>query len=218
MPSELGPVVKAMRLTKDADGAHVGRVGQVDVIAAKTGMGLALATAAVTRMLDTAAVDHVMVVGIAGGLGRTRVGALVCPEVVTDRASDAAYRATPLTAAAGEISSSDEFVIGPDLVAKLVARGVLAVDMETSAVAAVCAARGCAWSAVRVVSDLVTDHPDASVLGLANADGTPNLSAAARFMATHPGRIPQLLRLGRDATRAARAAAAEATRQLHVLE
>ncbi len=217
MPSEFGPVVKAMGLTKDADGAHVGRVGNVEVVAAKTGMGLALATAAATRLLDAARVDHVMVVGIAGGLGPTPVGALVCPEVVTDRVTDASYRSSPLTTAAGEISSSDEFVIDPDLVAQLVARGVLAVDMETSAVAAVCAARGFAWSAVRVVSDLVTDHPDASVLGLANADGSPNLGAAMKFMATHPGRIPQLLRLGRDATRAARAAAAEATRQLRVL-
>jgi hypothetical protein len=57
--------------------------------------------------------------------------------------------------------------------------------METSAVAAVCG-RGCAWSAVRVISDLVTDHPDAAVLGLANADGSPNTVAALRFMASHP--------------------------------
>ncbi len=218
MPSELGPVVKAMGLAKDSDGTHVGRVGNVEVVAAKTGMGLALAAVAATRLLDIAAVDHVMVVGIAGGLGPTRVGALVCPEVVTDRVTDAAYRSSPLSTAEGEISSSDEFVIEPDLVAQLVARGVLAVDMETSAVAAVCAARGCAWSAVRVVSDLVTDHPDASVLGLANADGSPKLRAALAFMVNHPGRIPQLLRLGRDATRAARSAAAEATRQLHALE
>src|SRR3954447_24302463 len=58
MPSELGPVVKAMGLTRNADGTHAGRVGGVDVVAAKTGMGLALATAAATRMLDTAGVDH----------------------------------------------------------------------------------------------------------------------------------------------------------------
>ena len=217
MPSELGPVVKAMGLTRGDDRAHHGRIGSVDVIAMPTGMGLTLATAAATRMLDDADVDHIMVVGIAGGLGSSRVGELVCPEVVIDRASYAEFTATPFAAAAGKISSSDDFVVDPELVARLVRDGVRAVDMETSAVAAVCAARGCAWSAVRVISDLVTDHPDDAVLGLANPDGSPNTRAALQFMATHPRRIPQLLRLGRDASRAARAAAAEAARQIGLI-
>jgi adenosylhomocysteine nucleosidase len=218
MPSELAPVVRTMGLTRDADGVQSGRVGGVEVVAMRTGMGLALATAAATRLLDHANVDHVMVVGIAGGLGPTRVGELVCPEIVVDRSTEVEFRASPLVAGVGRISSSDEFVVDPELVEQMVASGVRAVDMETSAVAAVCAARGCAWSAVRVVSDLVTDHPDDAVLGLANADGSPNTVAALRFMATHPGRIPQLVRLGRDASRAARAAAAEAARQLRMLE
>ena len=218
MPSELRPVVKAMGLTRDADGLHVGRVGAVDVVAMRTGMGLALATAAATRLLDHTAVDHVMVVGIAGGLGSTLVGELVCPEIVVERSTATEFRATPFASASGRISSSDEFALESDLVDRLAAAGVRAVDMETAAVAAVCAARGCAWSAVRVISDLVEDHPDAAVLGLANADGSPNAAAALRFMAAHPGRIPQLLRLGRDASRAARAAAAEAARQLRAIE
>jgi Nucleoside phosphorylase len=214
MPSELAPVVKTMRLTRDAEGTHVGRVGGVEVVAMRTGMGLTLATAAATRLLDGHAVDHVMVVGIAGGLGPTRVGEVVCPTVVIDRTTRAEFSATPMSIAAGRISSSDDFVVDADLVAALVRDGVRAVDMETSAIAAVCTARGCSWSAVRVISDLVTDHPDDAVLGLANPDGSPNTRAALKFMATHPGRIPQLLRLGRDATSAARVAANEAARQL----
>ena len=126
------------------------------------------------------------------------MGELVCPEIVVDRSTEIEFRASPLVVGVGRISSSDEFVVDPELVERMVASGVRAVDMETSAVAAVCAARGCAWSAVRVISDLVTDHPDAAVLGLANADGSPNTVAALRFMASHPGRIPQLVRLGRD--------------------
>jgi adenosylhomocysteine nucleosidase len=217
MPSELAPIVRSMGLTRDDTGMHVGRVGVVEVVALRTGMGLSLATAAATRLLDETDVDHVMVVGIAGGLGPTRVGELVCPEVVVDRATNETYVPSPLGTVAGTISSSDDFVVDPELVATLVRAGVRAVDMETSAIAAVCAARGCAWSAVRVVSDLVSDHPDADVLGLANPDGSPNTRAAVRFMLTNPRRIPQLVRLGRDATRAARAAAAEATRQLRGL-
>ncbi len=218
MPSELGPVVKAMQLTRRDDRHHTGRVGAVEVVATRTGMGLELAATATRRVLDAESVDHVVVVGIAGGIGTSRIGDLVVPEAVVDRTTGARYEAAPLGPAAGVISSSDEFVVEPTRVAELAAAGVLAVDMETSAIAAVCHGRGVAWSAVRVVSDLATDHPDAAVLGLANADGSPNAGAALRFVLRHPGRVPGLVRIGRDSARAARAAAAEAAWRLRRLE
>ena len=217
MPSELRPVVKAMGLTARGDGAYVGLVGSVDVVAMRTGMGLARATDAVTRLLDREAVDHVLVVGIAGGIGATDVGDLVCPAVVVNGATDASFIATPLGRVDGTISSSDEFVVDPERTDAMVRAGVNAVDMETSAIAAVCVARGYAWSAVRVVSDRATDHPDTAVLGLAHPDGSPNVRAALTFMATHPTRIPGLLRLGRDATTAAKRAASEATRRIRTM-
>ncbi len=217
MPSELAPVVKAMALTARGDGVYVGSVGSVDVVAMRTGMGLARATDAVTRLLDDEAVDHVMVVGIAGGIGSTCVGDIVCPAEVVDGSTNAAYTATPMGPVGGTISSSDEFVVDPARIDALAQAGVRAVDMETSAIAAVCVARGCAWSAVRVVSDRATDHPDTAVLGLAHPDGSPNVRAALTFMATHPTRIPGLLRLGRDATKAAKRAASEATRRIRTM-
>lgn len=217
MPSELGPVVKVMQLTRRDDRHHTGRVGPVEVVATRTGMGLDLATTATERVLDAEPVDHVVVVGIAGGIGTSRVGDLVVPEAVVDRTTGTRYEAVPLGPSAGVISSSDEFLVDPARVAELAASGVLAVDMETSAVAAVCHGRGVAWSAVRVVSDLATDHPDAAVLGLANPDGSPNAAAALRFVLRHPHRIPGLVRIGRDSARAARAAATEAARRLRDL-
>ncbi|MEO6469354.1 MAG: hypothetical protein ABIP21_09645 [Acidimicrobiia bacterium] len=217
MPSELRPVVKAMGLIARGDGAYLGRVGSVEVVAMRTGMGLARATDAVTRLLDSEAVDHVMVVGIAGGIGTARVGDIICPAVVVDGATGVSFTATPIGAVHGTISSSDEFVVDPDRIGALVDAGVRAVDMETAAIAAVCVQRGCAWSAVRVVSDHATDHPDTAVLGLAHPDGSPNVRAALMFMATHPARIPGLLRLGRDATKAASRAAAEATHRIRAI-
>ena len=214
MPSELRPVVKAMGLTARGDGAYVGRVGSVEVVAMRTGMGLARATDAVTRLLNDEAVDHVMVVGIAGGLGTARVGDIICPAIVVDGATGASFSAMPIGPVDGTISSSDEFVVDPDRIGALVDAGVRAVDMETAAIAAVCVQRGCAWSAVRVVSDRATDHPDTAVLGLAHPDGSPNVQAALKFMVTHPARIPGLLRLGRDAAKAASRAASEATRRI----
>ena len=221
MPSELGPVVKAMGLHREEGGdgnVHRGRVGVVDVVARRTGMGLALATAATTELLDAFEVDHVLVVGIAGGIGDAHVGQVLRPAAAIDRTSGTRYDATALDGTLdGVVSSSDEFLVDPERVAALVAEGVRALDMETSAVAAVCDARGVPWSAVRVISDLSSDHPDASVLDLAHPDGTPNPRAAIPYLLKHPKRIPGLLKLGRDSMRAAKAAASEADRQLRAV-
>ena len=192
--------------------------GNGDLVARRTGMGLVLATNATTELLDDFDVDHVIVVGIAGGIGDTRVGEVLRPAAAIDRSSGTRYDATPLEGEVdGVVSSSDEFLVDPERVAALVDDGVRALDMETSAVAAVCTARGVPWSAVRVISDLSSDHPDASVLDLAHPDGTPNARAAIPFLLRNPKRIPGLLKLGRDSMRAAKAAATEADRQLRTL-
>ena len=159
-----------------------------------------------------------LVVGIAGGIENTHVGQVLRPAAAIDRSSGTRYDATALDGTLdGVVSSSDEFLVDPERVAALVAEGVRALDMETSAVAAVCDARGVPWSAVRVISDLSSDHPDASVLELAHPDGTPNPRAAIPFLLRNPRRIPGLLKLGRDSMRAAKAAASEADRQLRAV-
>jgi adenosylhomocysteine nucleosidase len=133
--------------------------------------------------------------------------------VVVDGSTQTEYRPDHLGSpdASGTIVSSDDFTIEPAAVQRLVEQGVVALDMETGAVAAVCTERGCAWSVIRSISDMATDHPDDAVLGLAKPDGSPDAGAAAKFLLTHPGRIPKLVRLARGAklaaTNAARAAA-----------
>ena len=156
-----------------------------------------------------------MVVGIAGGVGPTvKIGDLIYADVVIDKSTGTEYRPTHLGAptARGTIVTSDDFLVEPGMVEELTAAGVIALDMETSAVAAVCESRGCAWSVIRAISDMATDHPDDSVLGLAKPDGSANGPAVAKFLLTKPWRIPHLARLQRDsklaATAAPRAAAA----------
>jgi len=83
---------------------------------------------------------------------------------------------------------------------------VIAVDMETGSVAAVCAGRGVPWSAVRAISDRAEDG-DVEMVKLAKADGTPDGAAIARYFAKHPGRIPYMLKVGKGAMLAARNAA-----------
>ncbi len=211
MPSELRPVVKAFGLRKivvDGTEVHAGTVGSVAVVAMKTGMGTERARRATERLLDTMAVDHVMVVGIAGGMGPSAVGDVLFPAVVVDKDSGREYapNALPGVTPAGKLVTHDDFDMGPDEHARLVADGFIAVDMETAAIAAVCETRGCAWSAVRVISDLVGVTPG-GVIDLADADGNPKLGAGLRYMVRHPGDVPKLLRLARDSTAAATAAA-----------
>lgn len=214
MPSEFSPLVKACALARTESGWG-GTAGAIELVAGKTGIGTRLAAEATVRLLDSAPIDHVMVVGIAGGMGSSKVGDLIFPEVVVDKATGAEYRPTPLreVASYGRLVTHDDFDMQRDECAALVADGFIAVDMETAAVACVCERRGVKWSAVRSISDLVGVTPG-DVIGLANADGTPNVGASIKYLLTKPWRIPKLVRLGVDSQRAAKGAAEAAARML----
>jgi adenosylhomocysteine nucleosidase len=217
MKSELRPVVKAFALKPERiDGVdvHTGQVGNADVVATTTGIGTALAVAAAERLLGLGAFDRVMVVGIAGGVGPSvGIGDIVIPEAVVDGTTGTEYRPSPIDAPPprGTIVTSDDFIIDPSRLEALIARGVVAVDMETGSIAAVCAARDIPWSAVRAISDRAEDG-DAEMPGLANPDGSPNGKAIAGYFARHPGRLPYMLKVGRGSMVAAKNAAATAAR------
>jgi nucleoside phosphorylase len=218
MPSELKPLVRELslqRVTPDNTRHYVGVLGETELVATTSGMGTQLATQAAERLLELGPFDHVMVVGIAGGMGTTKVGEVILPEVVVDKASGSEYRPQPLTAveARGRLITHDDFDMQPDEHERLVAEGFIAVDMETASVAAVCERGGTRWSVVRVVSDLVGVTPG-DVIGLAHPDGSPNIGAGLKYMLRHPTRVPGLVRLGRDGVRAANTAAKTSARVL----
>jgi len=212
MPSELAPLVRAASLRperSDSRRVYRGRVGSALVVATTTGIGTRAAARAAEQLLEAEPLDHLIVVGIAGGVGpAVAIGDLVVPELVVDGASGQTYPPAPLAGLPnrGILQTSDEFVAEPDRVARLVARGVVAVDMETASIAAVCTRRNCAWSVVRAISDRAGELPT-DILGLVKPDGSPDFRAAAHYILTHPNQIPMLLRLARDSGRAARAAA-----------
>jgi nucleoside phosphorylase len=192
-------------------------VGSLEVVATTAGIGTRAAARAAERILDQGPIKHLVVVGIAGGIGPgVAIGDLIVPEVVIDLAADQEYRPTPLgdVEPRGILVTSDELLIGPAEVAGLEQRGVVAVDMETAAIAAVCDRRRCLWSVFRGISDRPGDGlVDPAVLSLTGPEGEPRLTALLRFVLTHPLRIPDLARLGRGlslATRAAASATAEA--------
>jgi nucleoside phosphorylase len=224
MVSELAPLSRRLGLREhetDPHVVHVGSHGEVELVATRTDIGTDAATRATERLLDRFDVDHVFVVGIAGGVDPDlEIGELIAPEVVIDGPSGRRFHPTHLgpLPQRGSLVTSDELLYEPaEIVAHLV-DGVIAVDMETASIAAVCEARGTPWSVFRAISDRADDVvAEDRVMDLVNPDGTPKPGPALRFVVTRPWRLPHMMRVARGSKLAAERAAeaaAEACRRL----
>ncbi len=229
MASELRPVVRAAGLRRapaiepaGAGGsaaahepfvAYEGDVGATHVVAMRTGIGTAISTAATHAVLDHHDVVHVVVVGIAGAVGPSHpLGDRIAPARVIDGRSGEAYEPHPFGAAgpapSGSLLTGDELIRDRTRLAELERGGVVALDMETAAVAAVCEARQVPWSVSRAISDLADDDAiDDEVGALSHPDGTPDLAAVGRYLLRGPWRARHLVRLGRQMQVAAQVAA-----------
>ena len=222
MPMELEPLQPLMGLTEEPLGEGTLHRGSLDghpVVAIVTGMGPPLATAGLSGLLDAVAVDRVVVVGITGALEQeTPIGTLVRPLVVIDGATGTEYAPAPLGSfvpAAGGMWTTDRLITDTTEVAALRDRGVVALDMETAAIAAVCTARGIPWSVVRAISDRAGDGSiDAEVFALSNPDGTPDNEAVERYFAEHPEKVEAMAELAEGALLATRVAAEAAVEAL----
>lgn len=219
MRIELNAVVRAFRLEKDAD-LHTGRLPSgTRVAAAMIGVGPQVAGAASERLLATRPagdVERVIVVGVCGGIDeRFGVADVIVPEVVVDAATGTSYAATAGATGglvpSGRMITTAAMLTGADNLTRLRAEGYLAIDMETSAVAAACEARNVPWCAIRSVSDTLADElADDDTLGLLRPDGTTDPRAVLRLLRRRPGAVRALARLARDTKRATSAAAAAA--------
>lgn len=214
MPSELRPLRKPLGLApfpERGDGFLLGAISGIEVVAALTGIGMAAGARCAERIIDATSPDHLIVVGIAGGIASSvGIGDLVVPELVLNLDTGANHRPAAFgdSNPQGTLASSDTLLESREDALALRDRGVVAIDMESAAVAAVCERRGCAWSVFRAISDRADEGTtDTAILGLVDSDGTPNLAAVARFVLTRPHRIPQLVRLARGSNAATGTAA-----------
>jgi adenosylhomocysteine nucleosidase len=226
MVPEVRPIVKRLGLTRAGgdDGPadltdlylHQGTAAGREVLVAVTSIGTAPATSATRRILDAFPVVHVAAVGVCGGISPDlAIGDLVTPATVVDEASGLALHPTtmPGHVARGTLMTTDVLHNDPAELAAFIERGIVAVDMETASIGAVCHEREVPWSVFRAVSDRAGDPAvDEHVIGLSRPDGTADRGAVARFLVTRPHRVPTLVKLGRglDAavTRSTRAAMA----------
>jgi nucleoside phosphorylase len=210
MPIELRPLVKAAGLQRSGDD-YAGPLAGHEIIAAKMGVGMTGATATTERLLKSGDVDRVVVIGICGGLDESiPIGSVLSPALLVDGATGAEYRPPawyPIELR-GTLVTFDDFELELKMIPQLAADGVSAVDMETAAVAAVCEQHGCPYAVFRSISDYATDGTvDAAVGAMAKPDGSGDMGAALRYMVRRPWKIPGLMRLGRGAQSAAKAAA-----------
>jgi adenosylhomocysteine nucleosidase len=211
---ELKPLVKKLSLQKTSVGdvaLHTGTLGDRKVVAAVTGMGTKLATAATERLLNAVEVERVVVFGITGAVENvTPIGTLILPEVVVNSATGSEHRPAPLGGGTphGKMWTTDEINTDLDVIAGLRANGVVSLDMETAAIAESCERRAIPWSVFRVISDRATDGTiDEEVFRLSNQDGTPNPRAIIRYFLLHPQRIPRMARVAKGAMKATELAA-----------
>jgi nucleoside phosphorylase len=213
MPPELKAVVRAGSLRRAPDGpfSHAGKVGRCDVRAALIGMGPSTARSATERVLRSGAFDHVMVVGIAGGLAPDLpVGALMVPSIVRLHPDGPPLHSHPVGGrpAEGTLLTtvglfSDDGIWGP-----LAHSGVGALDMEASGVAEACEQSDVPWSVYRGISDRPDEHlVDQAVFALSKPDGSPDFGAVVRFVLRDPRRVKDLAHLNRCMQLAARVAA-----------
>jgi adenosylhomocysteine nucleosidase len=194
-----------------------GRVGGVEVVATRTGMGTDFATRVSDRLLDAFEVDHVIAIGIAGGVSGVEIGQVITPTVVINGDDGSEYVPTPPPGItpSGVLRTSNHFSVDKGLMDRLAREGITAVDMETAAIGASAQRHGCTWSVYRAISDRAGDALiDMDAFGMASPDGSPNLWAALRYIARRPWALPRLIRLGRDSRIAAEAAADAAFREL----
>jgi len=220
MRPELKAVVRAgalQRISPAVPFSFGGRAGTWTVLAGVIGMGPSTARRATERILAQGPFDHVMVVGIAGGLDPALpVGSLMVPSRVQLHPDGPVRRTRPLPSrqAEGGLMTTDGLFSDEVVWRPILDAGFGAVDMEASGVGEACERAGVDWSIYRGISDRPDEHiVDQAVFALSKPDGSANLAAVGKYLARDPRRAKALAHLNQcmhvAATVAAEAAFAD---------
>ena len=218
MPMELTPLTEKLSLTETKVGDVTVQTGTLhgrEVVGIVTGMGVDLATRGTQALLDAIPIDHVIVVGITGGMeNETPIGTLILPEVVVHSATGAEYRPAPLGKGTpqGKMLTTIGLTTDADRMAEFRAQGVVSLDMETAAIAHLCDERGVPWSVFRVISDRPDSNITDELFQMSNLDMTPNQEAIDAYFAKHPDALESLTKVAEAAVLAADLAADAAIR------
>jgi adenosylhomocysteine nucleosidase len=221
MRPELKAVVRAGGLARTpGDGvfSHRGVAGEWSVWAGLIGIGPTLAEKMTRRVLERGPFEHVMVVGIAGGLDPgLPVGSLIVPNRVQLHPGGPILSTHPLAprVAEGGLMTTDGLLSEDPVWSAFLEAGFGAVDMEAAGVGAVCEEAGVAWSVYRGISDRPDEHiVDQAVFALSKPDGSADMVAVGKYLARDPRRAKALAHLNRCMELAAKVAAVAALADL----
>jgi adenosylhomocysteine nucleosidase len=179
----------------------------------RAGGGLPEGAEAAAEWLVAQKVDALLSFGLAGGLDPAlRPGDIVVPQSV--REGDHTYPTDPALSArfarpGGTLLAGTAIVAAAEDKARLfAATGALAIDLESGAVARVAARHGLPFAVLRAICDPAGRSLPPAALAALDAAGAIGIWRVLASVARHPGQVPPLIALGRDAA-TARAALAD---------
>jgi nucleoside phosphorylase len=226
---ELLPIVRLLSLRRERGSPwYTGASTGCEVWARFTGMGQRATTDALRDVAERFDGAHVIHAGFAGGLDPSlRTGDVIEARWILGEGGMVATLSDGLPRIARDDAGSSsrdskQTLITVDRVIDSVAKKrslwessrACAVEMESFYAAALAAELGLPLTVLRAISDEATVALPAQATNWVRADGVTDTFAAARYALTHPWRIPQLIKLGSDASKAGRALAVAVERVL----
>ena len=181
-------------------------------------MGTELATEDIDRLLAAVHPERVVVFGITGAVeNETPIGTVMMPARVIDHDTGRTHEHHPPGGEATKGALWTTNIMTPARRAPgLVEQGVIALDMETAAIAQCCERDGVPWSVHRAISDHPKDDIDDEVFQLDEPWTAPsNWGNIARYFAEAPAQslgMVKLAKCGKLATENAADAAIAAAR------
>lgn len=187
-------------------------IGRTDISILVTGIGKANSERALRQFLQTASPSRVFTCGFAGGLDpKLQIGDVMfatTDSTLTGILMEAGARIATFTCVDRIATTAFEKQL---LRANTQAD---AVEMESEAIHAVCQERAIPCATVRVISDPAHEDLPLDFNQLSNPDQSLHFGKLALAIAKSPGKIPELLRLGRNTKHAAAQLAATLHRVL----
>ena len=212
--AEIAPLARRLKLRPDRallDGRTV-MIDQTDspaIALVTTGIGAERAVACIGVLIDRMRPSCLYHVGFAGALLPTlRIADVICPVEIINATTGTRYRPTAGIDQRGTLVTVDRSVSTPEQNAQLRQTSHAdAVDMESAAVAALCAVHGVPYASVRAISDEANTALPKELAKLVQPDGSVRFTAAIGYVLRHPEHLPALIRLSRASRRAAHALA-----------
>tara|TARA_R110002111_G_scaffold209173_1_gene273111 strand:- start:179 stop:937 length:759 start_codon:yes stop_codon:yes gene_type:complete len=215
LPMEIQPFLDhCEHVKKYTGGSYVFRGGFLDrikVAVVQTGVGFARARAATQALVDAHSPPWVLSVGFSGALQTgMKVGDIVVATSVADLhgqelKNDVHFPEDPEQGLyVGRIINTDQIVRTVEEKLQLAEKyDALAVDLESLAVAQVCAAEKKGFMAIRVISDDCSADLPPEVMSILGETGAVRAGAALGAVFKRPESIKEMWKMRGDASRAA---------------